>query len=99
MAGSLVMNLARQSGAELIPVDSEHNALMQCMPAGYRIGTRAKHVQRLLLTASGGPLRDLSLAALEHVTPGSCLRPPQLVHGCENLGRFRHHDEQGAGAD
>lgn len=69
MAGDLMMRQAEQSGAKILPVDSEHNALFQCLPEGYRTFTRPLAVARLILTASGGPFLHYSEAALERVTP------------------------------
>ncbi len=70
-AGSLVMAAARESGAELLPIDSEHNGLHQCLRAGNR-----DQVRRLILTASGGPFRDTPAEALAFVTPSQALRHP-----------------------
>ena len=75
-AGELVMAAARESGAELLPVDSEHNALHQCLRAG-----RREEVDRLILTASGGPFRRTPAAALEAVTPEQALRHPTWTMG------------------
>ena len=63
MAGSLLMPLARGSGAMLIPIDSEHSAIFQAMQAG-----RAADVKRVYLTASGGPFRTWSAEAMESAT-------------------------------
>ena len=72
MSGRLFMEAIREGGAELIPIDSEHNAVFQCLPARpARAGVR-----RILLTASGGPFRDRSLRDLESVTPeAACAHP------------------------
>ena len=72
MSGRLFMKAIREGGAELIPVDSEHNAVFQCLPARPpRAGVR-----RILLTASGGPFRDRSPGDLESVTPeAACAHP------------------------
>ena len=72
MSGRLFMDAIREGGAELIPIDSEHNAVFQCLPArSPRAGVR-----RLLLTASGGPFRDRSPRDLESVTPeAACAHP------------------------
>jgi 1-deoxy-D-xylulose-5-phosphate reductoisomerase len=75
-SGSLVMEAVRQSGAELIPVDSEHNGAHQC----FRAGRRAE-VTRLLLTASGGPFRDTPAAQLSNVTPEQALNHPTWKMG------------------
>ena len=71
MAGSIVMRRARERGVAVLPVDSEHNAIHQCVHA-----RPAGDVRRLILTASGGPFRGLPLAELEHVTPADALRHP-----------------------
>ena len=72
MSGRLFMDAIREGGAELVPIDSEHNAVFQCLPARPpRAGVR-----RILLTASGGPFRDRSLRDLESVTPeAACAHP------------------------
>ncbi|UCH33491.1 MAG: 1-deoxy-D-xylulose-5-phosphate reductoisomerase [Armatimonadota bacterium] len=75
-AGSIVMSQVRRSGAEIIPVDSEHSALFQCL-----LGHRREDIRRLFLTASGGALRDLSLQELEAVTPGQALAHPTWQMG------------------
>lgn len=76
MAGAALMELARSSGANLLPVDSEHAALFQCLG-----GLEARGVRRLLLTASGGPLRDRPLADFEHITPREALNHPNWNMG------------------
>lgn len=75
-SGKLVMDAQRKSGAELIPVDSEHNGAHQC----FRAGTRAE-VARLILTASGGPFRETSSDKLELVTPAEALNHPTWKMG------------------
>jgi 1-deoxy-D-xylulose-5-phosphate reductoisomerase len=75
-AGELVMAAASQAGRELLPVDSEHNAMHQCL----RGGTRGE-VRRLVLTASGGPFRKTPLAALASVTPEQALAHPNWRMG------------------
>lgn len=75
-AGKLVMQAVRDSRAELIPVDSEHNGAHQCFRGG-----RRNEVTRLLLTASGGPFRDTPTAALSHVTPAQALNHPTWKMG------------------
>ena len=59
MSGDIFMQAVRESGATLLPIDSEHNAIFQCMPAGYEAGQTAKQARRILLTASGGPFGKL----------------------------------------
>jgi 1-deoxy-D-xylulose-5-phosphate reductoisomerase len=74
MAGPLVMRAARESGAKLLPVDSEHNAVFQCFsdPAA---------VRRVVLTASGGPFRGAALDSLKSVTPEEACAHPNWVMG------------------
>jgi 1-deoxy-D-xylulose-5-phosphate reductoisomerase len=75
-AGEVVMAAARKSGCELLPVDSEHNAIHQCLRAGQR-----PEVLRLILTASGGPFRRTPLAKLPSVTPEQALAHPNWRMG------------------
>jgi len=75
-AGELVMAAAKKAGRELLPVDSEHNALHQCLRGGSR-----GEVRRLVLTASGGPFRETPLAQLESVTPQQALAHPNWRMG------------------
>ena len=76
MAGALFMDTVRDAGAELLPIDSEHNAIFQCMPEGFRAGERPAGVEQVLLTASGGPFRTLSPEAMARVTPDqACTHP------------------------
>jgi 1-deoxy-D-xylulose-5-phosphate reductoisomerase len=71
VAGPLLTSLARRSGCEIVPVDSEHCALFQCLQAGSRA-----EVRRLILTASGGPFRGRRAAELAEVTPAQALKHP-----------------------
>jgi len=73
MAGEVITAAATRHGARLLPVDSEHNAIFQCLD-GHRGG--ADEVSRLILTASGGPFRQLPAAELRAVTPARALRHP-----------------------
>src|ERR1041384_6682881 len=75
-AGELVMAAVKKSGRELLPVDSEHNAVHQCLRGGQR-----SEVRRLVLTASGGPFRKTPLAALKDVTPEQALAHPNWRMG------------------
>jgi 1-deoxy-D-xylulose-5-phosphate reductoisomerase len=76
MAGSLVLAAARRSGARVLPIDSEHNAIFQCLPANAVLGEAPAGVRRLMLTASGGPFRDWSAEALDNATPAqACAHP------------------------
>jgi 1-deoxy-D-xylulose-5-phosphate reductoisomerase len=76
MAGGLVMDAARRQGVAILPVDSEHNAIHQCL---HRRGR--SDLRRLILTASGGPFRGRSLAALERVTAADALKHPTWQMG------------------
>jgi len=75
-SGKLVTEAMRASGAELIPVDSEHNGAHQCFRAGLR-----REVAKLILTASGGPFRETPATALKHVTPEQALNHPTWKMG------------------
>ena len=80
MSGPLLMRAARDAGAELLPIDSEHNAVFQCLPqAGGRADLRG--VRRILLTASGGPFRATPLERLAQVTPQEACAHPNWVMG------------------
>lgn len=71
IAGELMTRAAEKSGAELLPVDSEHNALHQCLR-----GEKHAEVKRLILTASGGPFRTASFETIENATPAEALKHP-----------------------
>jgi len=78
VAGSLLMRAVADNGAEILPIDSEHNAVFQCLPRDFRPGCRLESlgVERILLTASGGPFRDTRLEKLAQVTPeAACAHP------------------------
>ncbi len=77
--GDLVMAAAGKGGGELVPVDSEHSAILQCLE-GYSSG---RDVQRLVLTASGGPFRGWEVRDLEEVTPGDALKHPTWEMGAK----------------
>ncbi len=81
MSGHIFIEEARESGSELLPVDSEHNAIFQCMPAGYRTGASPAGVRRIFLTCSGGPFRTVSPEALVSVTPDQACAHPNWVMG------------------
>jgi 1-deoxy-D-xylulose-5-phosphate reductoisomerase len=76
LAGKFVMAAARASSVRLVPVDSEHNAVFQCLE-----GHAHAAVRRIVLTASGGAFRDLSADALAHVTPADALKHPNWSMG------------------
>jgi 1-deoxy-D-xylulose-5-phosphate reductoisomerase len=75
-AGELVMAAAKKAGRELLPVDSEHNAVHQCLRAG-----KSAEVRRLVLTASGGPFRKTPLSSFESITPEQALAHPNWRMG------------------
>ena len=82
MCGDLLINEARTAGALLLPLDSEHNAIFQCMPAEFRPGEAPRSVRRIFLTCSGGPFRTFFAEALHHVTPEQACAHPRW-----NMGR------------
>lgn len=81
MAGALFMRAVRESGAVLLPVDSEHNAIFQSLPRDYSSNLSAHGVVSLLLTASGGPFRGMDQAVLARVTPEQACAHPKWVMG------------------
>lgn len=84
MAGELMMAAARDSGAELLPIDSEHNAVFQCLSDDYLPGSgRPQGVDSIVLTASGGPFRDLPLSNLPNVTPEQAVAHPNWSMGAK----------------
>ncbi len=86
MSGDLFMQAVSDSGAELIPIDSEHNAIFQCLPSGFNAlhndAARAEcGVEELWLTASGGPFRTTPIADLAQITPAQACAHPNWVMG------------------
>jgi len=79
MSGQLFMDAIKQNNAELLPIDSEHNAIFQCLPSSKQAGTQG--VSRILLTASGGPFRNFSLEQLHNVTPAQACNHPNWSMG------------------
>jgi 1-deoxy-D-xylulose-5-phosphate reductoisomerase len=77
-AGSLMTDAAKRTGATLLPVDSEHNAIFQCLG-----GKSAEHVSRLILTASGGPFRTTSAIDMHSVTPAQAVAHPNWSMGAK----------------
>ena len=77
-AGEVILAAAARAGATLLPADSEHNAIFQCFEPG-----QAKHVRRIVLTASGGPFRDWSLEAMRGVTPEQAVAHPNWSMGAK----------------
>ncbi|MDH5324754.1 MAG: 1-deoxy-D-xylulose-5-phosphate reductoisomerase [Gammaproteobacteria bacterium] len=80
MSGGLFMKAVTQNNAELLPIDSEHNAIFQCMPHGNGEDDR-KGIRKILLTGSGGPFRNRDLASLRDVTPDQACAHPNWVMG------------------
>ncbi len=81
MSGALFMDAVRRSGAVLLPIDSEHNAIFQCLPGDYARGLDEVGVRRILLTASGGPFRQTPPDALVDVTPEQACAHPNWSMG------------------
>lgn len=81
MSGALFIEAVRRSGAVLLPIDSEHNAIFQCLPGDYARGLEQVGVRRILLTASGGPFRETPLAQLHEVTPEQACAHPNWSMG------------------
>jgi 1-deoxy-D-xylulose-5-phosphate reductoisomerase len=76
MAGAIIMALAEDKGISILPVDSEHSAVFQCMQ-----GHNRRDLKRIILTASGGPFRDFTLSQLENITPTMALKHPNWEMG------------------
>jgi len=81
MSGALFMQAVRKSGSVLLPIDSEHNAIFQCMPQDFARGLSNVGVRRILLTASGGPFRQTPIAELAHVSPDQACAHPNWSMG------------------
>lgn len=91
MAGALFVEAKAQSGAEILPIDSEHNAIFQCLPEGYPlvhgqkpkdgVDARQKGIEHLWLTASGGPFRERPLATFPSITPAEACKHPNWLMG------------------
>ena len=84
-AGRLFMEAVRENGAELLPIDSEHNAIFQCLPAAWQQAQRGElassGVSKILLTGSGGPFRDTPVAELPNKTPAQAVAHPNWSMG------------------
>ena len=77
-AGEIVMRRAKETGAEIVPVDSEHSAVFQCLT-----GRRKEELRRILLTGSGGPFRGMKRSELENITPAQAVRHPKWNMGAK----------------
>ncbi|CAM8351560.1 Dxr 1-deoxy-D-xylulose 5-phosphate reductoisomerase [Candidatus Methylopumilus universalis] len=81
MAGELFVKAVKKSNAILIPIDSEHNAILQVLPQSKKMNHRSNGIRKILLTASGGPFRTFSKEELKHVTPKEALKHPNWLMG------------------
>jgi 1-deoxy-D-xylulose-5-phosphate reductoisomerase len=81
MAGHLLMDAVRSSGAQLLPIDSEHNAIFQCMPTGPGAVPITRGVSKVLLTASGGPFRSWSWSQMTQASPDQACAHPNWSMG------------------
>lgn len=81
MSGQLFMSAVADSGATLLPIDSEHNAIFQCLPGDYARQPERHGISRILLTASGGPFLNRAVDTLDSVTPEEAVAHPNWVMG------------------
>ncbi|CAM8361746.1 Dxr 1-deoxy-D-xylulose 5-phosphate reductoisomerase [Candidatus Methylopumilus universalis] len=81
MAGELFVKAVKKSNAILIPIDSEHNAILQVLPQSKKMNYKSNGIRKILLTASGGPFRTSSKEELKHVTPKEALKHPNWLMG------------------
>lgn len=81
IAGNIFMRAVREGGATVVPVDSEHNAIFQSLPHPFEGSLEAAGVERIILTASGGPFLDLPLDQLAEITPDQACKHPNWVMG------------------
>ncbi|MFZ6744474.1 1-deoxy-D-xylulose-5-phosphate reductoisomerase [Undibacterium sp. JH2W] len=81
MSGQLFIDAIRDSGAALLPIDSEHNAIFQCLPGDYNRHPGAHGIHKILLTASGGPFLHRDVSTLDDVTPEQAVAHPNWVMG------------------
>ena len=81
MSGQIFMDEVKKNNAELLPIDSEHNAIFQCMPEDYEKGLADSGITQILLTGSGGPFRTKDLTELENVTPDEACAHPNWSMG------------------
>ena len=81
MSGQIFMDEVKKNNAELLPIDSEHNAIFQCLPKNYEKGLAESGITKILLTGSGGPFRTKDLSELENVTPDEACAHPNWSMG------------------
>ncbi len=98
MSGALFMQAAARSGAEIVPIDSEHNAIFQCLGGRGHRDLGALGVRRIILTASGGPFRTLASDQFASVTPEQACDASQLGHGRQDFSGLCNAHEQGPGS-
>ena len=84
MCGSLVMSAVKEYGVKLLPVDSEISAILQCLSGCLSDNQKRNQINRLILTASGGPFRETPLDQLHSVTPSTGAETSYLEHGEQN---------------
>jgi 1-deoxy-D-xylulose-5-phosphate reductoisomerase len=87
IAGEFFVTTAHRNGARILPVDSEHNAIFQALPAGFEQGLEQTGVERIILTASGGPFLDMPAEQLSQVTPAQACKHPNWDMGRREMGR------------
>jgi len=81
MSGKIFMDEVKKNNAELLPIDSEHNAIFQCMPEGYEKGLAESGITKILLTGSGGPFRTKAKSELTNITPDEACAHPNWSMG------------------
>lgn len=81
MAGDIFMQAVKANNVTLLPIDSEHNAIFQCLPAGYHCGASIKGITKLLLTGSGGPFRERDLNTFDDITIEEAIAHPNWSMG------------------
>lgn len=81
MGGALFMAEVKRSGASLLPIDSEHNAIFQCLPMNVDVGLDRRQIKRILITGSGGPFRTASAEQMRAATPDQACAHPKWVMG------------------
>lgn len=81
MSGQLFIDAVVENGATLLPIDSEHNAIFQCLPHDFNRRAPSQHIAKILLTASGGPFLHRSIESLHDVTPEQAIAHPNWVMG------------------
>ena len=93
MSGKLFMDTVQENNAELLPIDSEHNAIFQCMPTDFSNEFEKLGVKKILLTASGGPFRTTPIRTSFFYDTRASLCTSKLDNGKKNIGRFSDDDE------